>query len=178
MANEDLRALFSQWFAYYADRALARFDGLTDDEYLWEPTPDAWSVRRIGDETIVDWAWPPPVPAPVTTIAWRFVHVCSFLTEHGLRAVAFEGGIANHVAPSVIPVDAGEGMDALRSAIDAWQHDLANVSDARLWEPMGIEGGAYAAEPVAAFVEHIHDEFVHHTAEIALLRDLYGARPD
>ena len=38
------------------------------------------------------------------------------------------------------------------------------------------EGGQFAADPVASFVEHIHDEVIHHTAEIALLRDLYRCR--
>ena len=32
-----------------------------------------------------------------------------------------------------------------------------------------------ADENVATFVEHIHDELIHHAAEIALLRDLYRA---
>jgi hypothetical protein len=31
-------------------------------------------------------------------------------------------------------------------------------------------------DPVASFVEHIHDEFIHHAAEIAVLRDLSRCR--
>ena len=34
-----------------------RLDGLTDDEYLWEPVPDCWSVRPGG----IDFAFPAPV---------------------------------------------------------------------------------------------------------------------
>ena len=26
-----------------------RLDGLTDDEYFWEPAPGCWSVRRRDD---------------------------------------------------------------------------------------------------------------------------------
>ena len=58
-----------------------RLDGLTDDEYFWEPLPDSWSIRRRGESTtplaigpgdfVMDFAMPPHDPEPVTTIAWR-----------------------------------------------------------------------------------------------------------
>ena len=62
-----------------------RLEGLTDDEYFWEPTPGAWSLRPrgrssapiqagAGDFTL-DFAFPEPDPAPVTTIAWRLGHI-------------------------------------------------------------------------------------------------------
>lgn len=59
---------------------------LTDDEYLWEPVADCWSVRRRTDgpgaRAILlaagtgDWGrdaapHPHPVPPPFTTLAWR-----------------------------------------------------------------------------------------------------------
>ncbi len=43
-----------------------RLTGLTDDEYLWEPAANAWTIRPGKG---IDWAYPPPDPAPVTTIA-------------------------------------------------------------------------------------------------------------
>src|SRR5688500_4963295 len=53
-----------------------RLDGLTDEEYLWEPVPGCWSVRRQDDGTVqVDWAAPAPDPPPFTTIAWRICHL-------------------------------------------------------------------------------------------------------
>lgn len=53
-----------------------RLDDLIDDEYLWEPVEDCWSIRRdeSGKPTI-DWAYPEPSPPPVTTIAWRLAHI-------------------------------------------------------------------------------------------------------
>jgi uncharacterized damage-inducible protein DinB len=171
-----LRELFIGWFDYYAARSTERFEGITDDEYLWEPAADCWSIRRVDGEWVSDFAWPEPEPAPVATIAWRLVHVCSNLSEHGLRAVAFEGGKADHVAPSEVPATAAEAAAALERAVSRWKGDLAAVTEVRLWEPMGPEAGDFAADTVAAFVEHIHDEFIHHTAEIALLRDLYRCR--
>lgn len=147
-----LRELFIGWFDHYAERATERFAGLTDDEYLWEPAES------------------------VSTISWRLVHICSVLSEHGLRAVAFEGGKANHVAPSEVPSTAFGATALLERAVQQWKGDLRAVTEARLWEPLGPEADEFANDTVASFIEHIHDEFIHHTAEIALLRDLYRAR--
>ena len=61
-----------------------RLDGLTDEEYLWEPVP-GWSVRPRGQgtaaieagtgDTVIEFQFPEPDPAPFTTIAWRLGHV-------------------------------------------------------------------------------------------------------
>ncbi len=170
-----MQPLFASSFEYYAARTTRRLAGLDDDEYFWEPVRGCWNVR-IGPEGVsCDWEWPPPDPPPVTTIAWRIVHICSFLQEHGMRAVAFERGKAAWGAPTVIPESAAAALAALDVAIEAWKRDLASVDDERLWEPMGPEAGRFADSSVAGFVEHIHDEFVHHSAEVALLRDLYRA---
>ena len=62
---------------------------LTTEEYLWEPAPGSWSVRRRADgpgprATVLDGAgkWgrdsyrdKAPCPPPVTTIAWRMMHI-------------------------------------------------------------------------------------------------------
>lgn len=175
MTSASAHGLFVSSFEYYALRTTDRLAGLSDDEYFWEPAPGCWSVRHGDDGWTADWQWPAPEPAPVTTIGWRLVHICSFLQEHGLRAVAFEGGKADWRPPSVIPPSAADALAALDIAIAKWKHDLAAVTEERLWEPMGPEAGQYGADPVAGFVEHIHDEFIHHAAEVALLRDLYGA---
>src|SRR2546421_10657716 len=76
--------------------------GLADDEYFWEPVAGCWNVRSrsLGDTAApgsgsytVDFAWPEPNPAPVTTIAWRLAHIT--VGVFGIRA-------ANHFnAPPV-----------------------------------------------------------------------------
>ena len=58
---------------------------LTDEEYLWEPVPAAWSLRRRGQamsprpfgpgEWQLDGAVGDPDPTPVATIAWRLGHL-------------------------------------------------------------------------------------------------------
>lgn len=149
-AESGLRELFIGWFDYYTARSTERFEGLTDDEYLWEP--------------------------PVTSIAWRFAHVCSVLTEHELRTVAFGTRPETRAESSEAPATAADALASLERAIESWKDDLVAVTETRLWAPLGPEAGPFADDPVASFVEHIHDEFIHHTAEIALLRDLYRCR--
>lgn len=53
-----------------------RLEGLTDEEFFWEPVPGCWTVHQ--DESghwVVDYADPAPDPPTFTTIAWRLVHV-------------------------------------------------------------------------------------------------------
>jgi hypothetical protein len=170
---------FVGWFDFYRARADERLAGLTDAEYLWEPVPDCWSIRpdpsAAGHGFVIDGAEPAPDPAPVTTIAWRLVHVCGSLTAHWLRAVAFERGRAELHLPTDIPATAADAIATFTRACEKWRADIDHVDDARLDELIGAEGGPFADELDATFVEHIHDEFIHHTAEIALLRDLYRA---
>ena len=67
----------------------SRLEGLTDDEYFWEPRP-GWNLRLRGQRAaandegyiqagsgdyVIDFASPEPVPAPFTTIAWRIGHL-------------------------------------------------------------------------------------------------------
>ena len=66
---------------HWTNQLRPRFDGLTDEEYLWEPVDECWSVRPRGSsdapvqagtgDWTIDFAFPEPEPAPVTTIAWR-----------------------------------------------------------------------------------------------------------
>jgi hypothetical protein len=73
---------------------LARaWDGLTDEEFFWEPFPTAWSIRRRDQcrtpdpfgagEWVADFAIPEPAPVPVTTIAWLYWHIGSLPRAHG-----------------------------------------------------------------------------------------------
>src|SRR5689334_17322209 len=76
-----------------------RLAGITDDEYFWEPVPGCWSVRRRGEgsapvqvgagEWLIDWGYPEPTPAPVTTIAWRLAHLG--VSVFGMRNAAHFG---------------------------------------------------------------------------------------
>jgi hypothetical protein len=174
MASLDVAAVFRDAFAFVSVRSLHRLDGLTDDECLWEPAPDCWTVRCTdGGVYRADSAWPPPDPEPITTIAWRIAHIGDVLSRHPLRAIAFERETAG--VSSEHPHDADTARSFLVAGIADWTRDLESIDDERLAEPMGAEAGPYAQDSVASFVLHIHTEFVHHSAEVALLRDLHRA---
>jgi len=158
-------------------------DGMTDDEYLWEPVAGAWSLRAAGDAqspmaagaggTVADFAYPEPDPAPVTTIAWRMGHMS--VGVFGARA-------ANHFMPgepapeyptTVWPLTAAGGLELLDRWYGRWIDGVRSLDAAGLAAPCGPSEGGYAEYPMAALVLHISREAIHHGAEILVLRDLY-----
>jgi hypothetical protein len=57
-------------------RTRSRLNGLSDEEYLWEPVPGCWTIRDRGNRTFyADGVRPAPEPAPFTTLAWRIAHL-------------------------------------------------------------------------------------------------------
>ncbi|KOV82071.1 DinB family protein [Nocardia sp. NRRL S-836] len=141
-----------------------RLDGLTDDEYFWEPVPGAWTVHRDGS---VDFEHPQPEPAPVTTIAWRMAHV--IVGVFNARSASHFGGPPADYATWRYATTADEALRQLDEAYARWR---AGASVADLEKPCG-PAEPYPDLPFGALVLHINREVVHHGAEIALLRDLY-----
>ncbi|MEO3752751.1 DinB family protein [Streptomyces sp. B6B3] len=151
-----------------------RFDGLTDEEYLWEPAPGCWSVRRRADGTFGrDGARPEPDPPPLTTIAWRIGHLVVDIL--GGRAARHFGG------PPVTAQDwsfggtAAAGLGQLDEAYDRWTRGVRALGPEDWARPCGPAERYHPDAPMAALVLHINREALHHSAEIALLRDLYRA---
>lgn len=159
---------------YAWQRLAARLDGLSDAEYLWEPSAGCWTIRPGQDGA---WTWdftfPQPDPAPVTTIAWRLTHLTVTDDRHRVWL-----GLAPRADSRTTTVPAS--ADAARAkvaAVAGERHgDLMEVTDADLWEKIGPVGGPYADHTRVSWVLHILDELIHHGAEVALLRDLYPKR--
>jgi len=171
---------------FHWDTALRpRLAGLTDDEYHWEPVPGAWGVRPRAEATsayaagagdmVIDFAFPPPDPEPVTTIAWRLGHV--IVGVFGMRVASHFGGPATDYGSFEYAATAAGALDQLDEQYRRWTDGVAALGDAGLARPCGPAEGPYADKPLATLVLHIHREVIHHGAEIALLRDLYRARP-
>lgn len=154
-----------------------RLDGLGDAEYLWEPVPGAWNVHPAGDGLMggIDFAVPEPDPPPVTTIAWRIAHLV--VGVFGARAAAHFGGPPHDYATHPYAGTAAGALRQLDAAHDAWVAGVRGLDAAGLARPCGPAEGPYAQRPMAELVLHIHREAIHHGAEVALLRDLYAARP-
>jgi len=160
-------------------RTRARVEGLSDEEYFWEPAPGCWTVRRRPDGS---WrgegVLPRPEPGPFTTIAWRLWHLIDMYGENRAPAwldVPAQGDPIGEDDPgSAPPSTAADAVALLERAHDRWDAHLALVTEESLAERIGpVAGPEYAERSRAAYVLHMLDEFVHHGAEVALLRDLW-----
>ena len=150
-----------------------RLDGLTDSEYFWEPVPGCWTVRRSGaPRPGIDFAYPPPQPEPVTTIAWRLAHV--IVGVLAMRAHSHFNGPPADYETWNYATDAATALQQLDDAYAAWMSGVRKLSAADLAKPVGPAEGGFADEPMIVLVLHINREVIHHGAEIALLRDLYA----
>lgn len=159
-------------------RLRTRFDGLTDAEYLWEPAPGCWTIREGNDgRWRADRPLPPPAPEPFTTIAWRLWHLIDMYGEDRAPEwldVAPQGDPVGLDDPQgAPPPTAAEALALLDRAHDRWEAHLALATDERLGRKNGPVAGAYADRTRTSYVLHMLDEFIHHGAEIALLRDLW-----
>lgn len=163
-------------------RTRARVEGLSDEEYFWEPAPGCWTIRQREDGTwMTDWPLPRPEPEPFTTIAWRMWHLIDMYGEnrapHWLDVPAQGEPIGHDDPTGAPPPTATDAVALLERAHDRWDAHLALATEERLGESIGpIAGPEYADRTRAAYVMHMLDEFIHHGAEIALLRDLWRWR--
>jgi len=163
------------------DRFLGRLDGLSDEEYFWEPVPDSWSVRLANDgRWKIDGggggasAGPAPDPPPITTIAWRIGHIGLSFIGFGDRLFA-DGKITLddvEFAPSA--ASASAFLD--RTYHDYWRDRLGTLSQQHWWSPIGPAFGSYADLTTTDLALHVLDELTHHAAEVGVLRDFYRHR--
>jgi hypothetical protein len=145
-----------------------RLDGLTDDEYFWEPVPDCWTVHRDG---AVDFAHPAPEPPPFTTIAWRLAHL--IVGVLAVRTYSHFGGPPASYESWPYATDASTALRQLDEAYDGWISGVTALSANDLTKPIGPVEGQFAERPMTDLVLHINREVIHHGAEIACIRDLY-----
>lgn len=173
--------LLDQLTWHWDNHARPRLEGLTDDEYLWEPVPGAWSIRAReaattahaagGGDWVADFAMPEPDPPPVTTIAWRLGHV--IVGIFGMRNASHFGGPPVDYFTAQWSPDAAGALAALDDGYRRWVDGVRALDADGLARPVGPAEGPFAEYPFAALVLHINRETIHHLAEILLLRDLY-----
>src|SRR5437867_1831088 len=110
--------LAEQLDLHWREQLRPRLNGLTDEEYRWEPVPGAWNVRPRGTGTApvaagageftIDFAMPEPDPPPVTTIAWRLGHIVVGVL--GMRVASHFGGPPAGYATHRYPGDAATAL--------------------------------------------------------------------
>lgn len=178
--------LLDQLEWHWTHQLRPRLDGLTDEEYLWEPVAGCWSVRPRGRSTApvhggagdvtIDFAFPEPDPAPVTTIAWRLGHV--IVGVLAMRNAAHFGAPAADYMSWSYAATADAALAQLDAQVETWLAGVRSLGEEGLARRCGEAEGPFADWPLAGLVLHIHRELIHHGAELALLRDLYAHRTD
>jgi uncharacterized damage-inducible protein DinB len=167
-ATQLLSTQMDEAYSFVRDRV----QGLTDDEFFWEPVADCWTVRPGADgRWHADYAEPDPDPSPFTTIAWRLVHLaeCKVMYhEYAFGPATLiwpEIDSAHTAADAIAELERGQRLlvDALGGLTDA---DL----DAGRMTNWGEEW------PTWRVLWTMIDHDLHHGGEIGALRDLYRER--
>ena len=154
---------------------LERLDDISDDEYTWATAANCWTSRADSTGNMVaDWADPDPLPAPVTTIAWRCWHIAvDCLDSYSSRLFGATGtglGGRNWVRT------AEDAQSMLAAAWKVFRSGVVGWGDDELWSLLGQTWGPFANHTNLDLALHAQREVIHHGAEMALLRDLYAAR--
>ncbi|MDT0441699.1 DinB family protein [Streptomyces johnsoniae] len=226
----DRLGLLLDQFDKAREMAEVRLAGLGDEEYLWEPVPGCWSIRRRGEATTPrafgpgewvldlgapdipsneyaevarqaaggmsiakiadDWSVseerveevlahtgePEPDQTAVTTIAWRLAHL------HFHFAGDWEWTFGERRREPKQLVDftptAALALERFWPLIDRWRDSVGAVTEEQL-DTVGFSQYPYSSAPDEPFISVVWGanlEFIHHMAEIALLRDLWRAR--
>jgi len=184
--------LIDQLESHWRHQLRPRLDGLTNDEYFWQPVPGCWTLSRRGGGSVPDSAAEgeftmdsAPLPdggrEPVTTIAWRLAHLVDVFGEPDAPhfVVPSPDVPRTGVSPVAYSGTAEAALRQLDEGHDAWIRDIRGLGAAGLARPQGaLSPPAYADAPMARMILYTHLEVIHHGAEICLLRDLYLWRDD
>ena len=176
------KELLEQLTWHWEAQLRPRLEGLTDEEYFWEPVSGSWNLRPrsqaktkmaagVGDY-VIDFEYPEPEPAPVTTIAWQFAHL--LVGIFGARIASHFGGEPMDYQTYEYPTTAKDALAQLDHFYALWTAGVKGLGEDGLTEASGEEGHETAS--MATLVLHINREIIHHGSEIALLRDLFAWR--
>jgi hypothetical protein len=159
------------------DRVLT---SIGDEEFFWEPVAGCWTVHPRSEvraasadgcsEWVIDYEVPGADPAPVTTIAWRTVHIAAVNYLYwdyafGPATASFDLDIQGHAAAAT---------RWLRASQEPLSAVLAGLADSDLESPRKTNWGEWW--PCHKIFTTLIGEQVHHGAEISFLRDLYRNR--
>ena len=149
-----------------------RLEGLTDEEFLWEPVPGCWTARPIeGGRWTLDYEFPDPEPPPFTTIAWRLLHIASCKVMY--HEYAFGPGQLTWDELQ-LPHTAAQAIEWLEQSHRQLRNALDTLSDGDLDEMRRTNWGDLWPTWEILWTMVLHD--LHHGGEIGCLRDLYRIR--
>jgi hypothetical protein len=172
-----LAPFLAQW-DYIVEVLTERLDGLTDEEYLWEPAPEVWTVRRGPDgrpkPDVEGWAPTGAAGTPPRTLAWSIGHLGAGGFE---RADYLVGSHSLQPGDLVWPMTATEGVRFMLDGLAAWRNGLADMTDKDL-DTVGRSAFPHGLDPTLPLIDIVwwlNKELVFHSAEIWYARDLYAA---
>jgi hypothetical protein len=145
----QLRALLALWDTS-VEMLLDRLDGVTDEEWTWQPAP---SLRSLS---------------------WSAIHLGELGT---LRSDWTTGSHSLQRGDLTWPETAAEGVAAMRAGLDAWRGTLAQVDDDDL-DTVGRSSFPDGLDPQLPLIDIAWwntRELIHHGADMATVRDLYAA---
>lgn len=167
-----------------------RLAGLTDQEYFFDPSgagrawtvhpraaegePPPTSLQGGSGQMVIDFEFPEPDPAPLTTIAWRLGHV--IVGVLAARSHSHHGGPPADYMSWDYAATASEALAQFDAEYERWIAGVRTWDAEDLQVAVGEAEGPWAASSRATLVAHINRELIHHLAEIALLRDLWAHR--
>jgi hypothetical protein len=178
------------------------WNGLTDEELLWDPMPGAWTVHPRDEcqtaTPFVVGVWAADFDAdlaaaanqgkavgPLTSIAWLFWHVGSQpgqtaeLDFLGGAHTAESGWTSPYIAVHPIFMTAGDAVAAMQAGWRALEAALRSAADERLERPTRFWDYGGRPGPVGTgtqVISSVLNEVSHHGTQIGVLRDLYGLR--
>lgn len=169
MAREriDLISRQMQW-AY--EEVWNRVQGISEEEYFWEPVPGCWTVYPTGDgKWTYHYDLPAPEPHPLTTIAWRVVHIT--LCKVMYHEYAFGPGELDWMTIET-PPSMAETLAELERGQKLLVDDLASLREDRELDVERLANWGEMMPTWRLFWILIHHD-AHHGGEIGSLRDLY-----
>lgn len=148
------------------------FPALTNENCLWLPAPEAWTVRRnrLGGWS-ADWADQEPDPAPPVTIAWLTWHLIWWWRDLLSRSSG-DGPVNREQAPW--PGSADAVRSALWNLHAEWEAHLDQLTDDALEQPFTFPWPR--PRPFVYTVAWCNAELMKNIAEIGLLRHLHASR--
>jgi hypothetical protein len=152
--------------------------GLSDQEYLWEPVANCWSLRR-RDEIRSPGCWgrgdwvvevsPDGATEPaMTTIAWRLLHAYDCATDFAGRALGGAGHDWNDID---VPADAATAVEMVSNGLDEMSTALARQQDGVL----RADDPTFRRPRWELLMKALHEP-IHHCAEVGVLRALWRSQ--
>ncbi|MFL5681185.1 MAG: DinB family protein [Chloroflexota bacterium] len=173
-----LAPFLAQW-DYIVEVLTERLKGLSDEEFLWEPAANVWTVRNVDGRPVPDVeAWPPTgEAAPPRTLAWSIDHLGA---GSFTRADYLVGPHTMQNDDLTWPMTAADGVKFMLEGLAAWRNGLDQITDEDL-DTVGRSAYPHGLDPELPLIEivwWVNKELVFHAGEIWLMRDLYAARQE